>query len=526
MYKKRGVNIFKLNLLYFVAIFLLSGCWDATADYERPQSHEADATNSSRYGEHLFGYANLPEKTYSHFDLYKLGFNENGVPGKMENNGWVEHPMYAAYLMMEYISAYKNSNAKKRFRDQTYLDSAEKIASVAISRMAQKKGALVYYYKKGFVKTQFEHEFYSGLTSSNYLTGFTRLYRITQNPKYREVARRIYKSLSLPQESGGVAIYANEGVHIEEYPSSPTLWTLNGWITAINAIYAYYELTGDEDVLAFANQNVKLIEAKIHLFDVESVLNTRYQLANPYYIKIIAKNWVSLEEAIYSIPGASEYKLQIDKVKPKGTRMNYSIRRCDHCNFEDQTTPIFKGILLLNVVGSLASYPEENFLSYKLKTSGNNKISFFVAQGDYNPQTTAMPTRSWELLSEINIPSTNNPGPTAIEGKVNIEKKYMEIIAYPTNFKKKFEGKNFNAYHFIHIGGLKKINEWRNSKVLEKYIKKWEGYTMKWPESDIYMKKDLELKSIRQFIDEKEKEKNTASKLGISLFLNNSNLEH
>ena len=34
---KRGVDIYKLNLLYFVAIFLLSGCKAVGPDYERPQ---------------------------------------------------------------------------------------------------------------------------------------------------------------------------------------------------------------------------------------------------------------------------------------------------------------------------------------------------------------------------------------------------------------------------------------------------------------------------------------------------------
>ena len=443
----------------------------------------------SRYGESLHGYSDIPETRYQTYDYYKLGFNEHGIPGKIEKKGWVEHPMYGAYLIRDYVNMYKKTG------DQSYLDSAEKITNVAVSRMIEREGALIYYYGKDSIKTQFNYEYYSGLTQSNYLRYITQLYKINQKDKYINIANKLYKSLRLPKDKGGIAIYSREGAHIEEYPSSPTLWTLNGWVTSINSVYYYYKITKDEDALELANQNVSLLETKIQYYDVENVLNSRYQLSNPFYIMLVADGGsVSLTKIDYTIPGECTHTVQLDKQRPKGTRMVYTVRKCNSCTYKNGIISFDKNIIV-NLVGSLSSYPVENFFTYKIIQKSANKIHFYIAQGEYNPLTTIMPTESWELLSTIDV--SNIDKDKAIEGRIPIPKKFMNKIIYPTNFKKNIAGKNYNAYHFIHIEGLQSINEWRRSKDLDNYIKKWRNYVLRWETSDIYNNKNIELKKYK-----------------------------
>ena len=45
------------------------------------------------------------------YRYYQLGFNEIGIPGRMRENQYIEHPIYGTYLLYEYFLEYINTKS-------------------------------------------------------------------------------------------------------------------------------------------------------------------------------------------------------------------------------------------------------------------------------------------------------------------------------------------------------------------------------------------------------------------------------
>lgn len=437
-----------------------------------------------RYGEVKFGLPVIPESREAVYDYYRLCFMVDMTPGRYVDNICRKHPMYAAYLMGDYLVQYKKSG------DILQLRAAENILNNAVSNMHQSKNALIYYFTPESVVTAVTGKHYSGLTQSNYLKYTTQLYQITRNKKYKEIARKLFNSLTLSENSGGVAKYTDHGAHIKEYQTEYDGWTLNGWITAVNNIFYYYKYTKDAEANDFLTENMKLLERLLPLYDHEEYHNTRYQLANPFYIKFVARGGVTVSDFVYEIPMEGSYDMDFSMIKPTGSRNGYTVRRCvGECQVDNINGSIdFNKLAVFNVVGSLISHPKTNKFSYKVKSNGAKQIQIYIAQGVYDPFTTVMPTESWVLVDELVFSDTKD----VVEKTTEVPERLLDKIIYPTNFKKKIGGKNYNAYHFIHIVGLAKINSWYKSEELQKYINKWNKYVNIWPSSEFYKNKDIE----------------------------------
>lgn len=419
---------------------------------------------SERYGAFEAGLPPIPENYWDVYDYYSLSFDMEGIPGRLEDGVWREHPMYPTYLMRDFMFTYVKCGERK------YLEASKLVLERAITRMVEENGALIYKYDESKVSTLFDGVYYSALTQSNYLRQVINLFKLTEDIELKQIAHKLFRSLTIPTEQGGVLYERNGLVHIEEYPRSPVLWTLNGWITTIQNIKAYIDAFEDRYAQEMLNKNVKSIEHLLELYDCPEQQNSRYQLTGFFYIKIrnIGEE-VCINKITYQLGSDS---FEIGK-EIKGGRWNYYAVK----DFEEPLGR--KSELLINVVGSCVSDKNDLLLDIQSKL-GSNKIEIYVAQGDYNPLLTAMPTQRWELIATI-----NNNTVRSVE-KVSIPKQLLFNIAYPTNFKKKIANKFHNAYHFIHIEQLEGILSWYDSPEIKKMVEKWKVYCQSWKSMPIY----------------------------------------
>ncbi len=448
---------------------------------------------SCYFGEDKVGLMPLPEHRKRIYQFYKLSFDEDGNPCKEVDGIRYPHPIFPTYLIQNYAWLYSKTG------DSRYLDSALLVLRRAKKNMREHEGGIAYWYNDRTVPTKFTKEFYSGLTQSNYLIAAVNLYKnlppswISQKVEISDFACSIFKSILVPREMDGPTVYLdNGGVHIEEYPFPLTLFTLNGWLTAVKNVYEYGQAFADDEAVEFSKKNVSTIESMLSLFDCERLLNTRYQLGGFVYFRIIPRNCsVRLHAVSYQVGGDSFYikdKLEKDDF----SRWDYYFKNYTYNEVINENKSVD-----MNIVGSY--FHKNSNLIFELsfnscieKNKSDPSFDIYIAHGDYDPLTASMKTERWDLVDNVSFDKAVVNNRVALR----LSRDCFDPVAYPTNFKKVIEGKNYNAYHFIHIKALESINSWYKSDVLEYYILKFKNYVDLWPSSSIYAGKELEFDPI------------------------------
>jgi len=400
------------------------------------------------------------------YEAYKLAYLPDGYPGKMTDRGLVAHPIYGPHVIRDFLRLYENGGG------EIYLEASERVAKAGLARMDNLSGALVFMYRAGNGISTKKDDHYSALTQAQWLYVLGMLWKITGDQYYLDSAEKVLLSLKIPVERGGVAKTLRDGIALEEWPSQVPSYILNGWTTAVLNIYWYSQLTGSKAAIDLFNQNIVPIERMLGLYDVESLANTRYQLTGFVYIRTnFNDKKLEVTDGSVIVPGEGEYKLDLKGKdrwrshlnKPKGKRQ------------------------LINVVLSRVPYPEMNKVELVFNNKSPAVVNLEIANGDYSPLSTSMPTKDWLDLGTYNL---IEPNARLI---IDIPWEKAELVAYPTNFKKKYGNELYNAYHFIHIMNLQKLAEITNSKDFYQYAKKWESYVENWPSMHVYNSHDINL---------------------------------
>jgi len=111
---------------------------------------------------------------------------------------------------------------------------------------------------------------YSGLAQGQGLSVLARAYKISQNQKYLEAAKKVYESFLIDTADGGVTFSDKEdNIWIEEYimKNSPT-HILNGFIWGLWGIYDYWLLTNNKEVKNLFDRYVETIFKNISKYDI------------------------------------------------------------------------------------------------------------------------------------------------------------------------------------------------------------------------------------------------------------------
>jgi D-glucuronyl C5-epimerase C-terminus len=409
-------------------------------------------------------YPPIPEHRKSVYEYYKLTFDEAGCPMKTTESGMVFHPILAAYLIVEYVTWFKKT------KDIIYIGHAVKIANLALCKCEYRDGIAIFLYRQSEGLSYVPGDYYSALTQAWYIKALTILRPLSMKYfgcGYDKEVKAIYKSLVLPFEEGGVLIRKEWGWLVEEYPHSPPLYTLNGWLTVLRIIKDSRLFLSEIgiDVVNFLDNNCRALETILPYYDAEFVHNSRYQLTGFSRVRIVFDRTVNLKIEAFAIDIPGEGRFQ-GALQPSKSRWRNYLER------EEQR------LLQFNVVLSLISSPSPNQFIAQFTIDKACKAEMYIADGDYSPDFTAMPTKRWRHIKTFNL----DAGDVSIEENLPFDERNM--FAYPTNFKKVIGGKNFNAYHFIHIIDLAELYSYSGRLPFKQYALRWLKFVEAWPKLD------------------------------------------
>lgn len=400
----------------------------------------------------------VPEHRKEIYDFYKLAFDDQGCPAKRMDEGLVFHPILPPYLIVDYLLMYEKTG------EQSWLNYAINVADTALPKADEFGDSYVFLYHPESKLSTVPKVFYSALTQSWYIKALCKLSKYVPK-KYDKYIEGIFNSLLIPIDEKGVLIKKDYGWVVEEYPFEPSFYTLNGWLTVLRCIVQSSKVldTIGIEYQDFLNNNFDAVEKLLPLYDAEFCLNSRYQLTGFSRIKLVFDKTVEREcsAANIVIPNEGEFDCNLPNIDEKN-RWRYYLERDEG------------RILQFNVILSLISYPNPNIFNATINVSKDCEVKVFLAQGEYLPNSTGMPTQGWKEISIHKLMAGENKIST------DIEFDGIDMFAYPTNFKKHIGGVNYNSYHFVHIIDLGELYKYSNRNSFKQYAEKWLKYYERW----------------------------------------------
>ena len=365
------------------------------------------------------------------YRFYQLELADDGTTFKNIDGRLVFHPILAPYLICDLLDVYRQS------QDPRGLDAARKIADSAIARGQQfKHDSLVFWYDPLDGLSSVPGLFYSGLTQAWYVRAMCRLARIDR--RFAPVVGQVFRSLFVTVEHGGVLLERPFGWVVEEYPHKPPFYTLNGWLTVLRWGAEERETLLEHNcpVDDFLRRNLDAVEHLLPYYDLPALYNTRYQLTGFSRVQLISDRTLNLEVNRLEVRVPGEVSIESDLSCGKRGRWNTFIERQE------------PRLLQFNVVLSMMGSPKPNELILDVLSSRSGTATWRIADGDYDPLSTGLPTRRWKTLTGLSIERGFN------RLLLDLPMGPDNLIAYPTNFKKRIHGPsglNYNGYHFVHV---------------------------------------------------------------------------
>jgi glycosyltransferase involved in cell wall biosynthesis len=109
----------------------------------------------------------------------------------------------------------------------------------------------------------------SALTQGNALSLLVRAYRVTDDTRFLNVARRAALAFELDIFDGGVnAPVGTDGVFFEEVATYPAAHILNGYILALFGVLDYASLTGSDSIQTLADRSVTTLHTLLDGYDL------------------------------------------------------------------------------------------------------------------------------------------------------------------------------------------------------------------------------------------------------------------
>ena len=203
---------------------------------------------------------------------------DDGIPMKDVSGavGFVHHPLVVTYFFVVYNQHFNRDPSRKGYRDGV-LRLLEWLKS-AVSEGPQ--NSLLVRHSFALESFDLAPGWISGLTQGRVAECFLIGADITGNQEYRQLAARMMEIFHVPVSDGGLLATDKLGhVSIEEYPSEPASWALNGIgsaIASLEKIAHAIQIDWADDLIERVCDS---LEAKISLFDAPDYPGSKVQLA-------------------------------------------------------------------------------------------------------------------------------------------------------------------------------------------------------------------------------------------------------
>lgn len=448
---------------------------------EPPESSDEDTSVEllPDFGAAAAGLPPIPSYRHDVFRFYQFEFAPDATTCKRTADGLTPHPIYPGYVLDAYALQHSHGGGDE------YLDAIARVADRAIAQMEPVPGypdTLAAYFSPDDGLTAFPGRFYSGLVQVRYARSLAKAATLLDRADLMDVANRVFNSLTVPVEVGGVLLQTPFGPCLEEYPHSIPTYVLNGWTTAILELFQYAQESGQQAARDLAIENLHAVEQLVPRYDLPHLLNSRYQLTGYAYLKVVVDHPRSIRLTEFSTEVAgTRHGLAPDE----SSRWYNFVRGRE---VADDGFVVHRQ-LMLNGVFSLIEDVQR--LRMTVHCRRDTTLHLSLAQGDYDPLLTAMPTQTWQPLGEMSL----KRGINTLE--IEVDNAAIDKVVYPTNFRKLIAGAYYNAYHYVHVQNFEEIQHHHKSKVLAKTARRWRRYTAGWAERPELQHEDIRIESIR-----------------------------
>lgn len=248
-----------------------------------------------------------PSKVHYTEDLYGGGFDENEVPKTGKGYFPINIAQYCFILHAEYLG---NQDKKTLKLLKNNIDKLEELQT-------EDEENCVWWHSHDKTRFGMDLPWASAMAQGEGISAYLRYYQITGEEKYLNYAKKAFHFMHTETSKKGVRRRDENGyLWLEEYPSEPPSYVLNGFIYALFGIYDLYRITKDEKAKQDIEECIRTLKDNIHRYDTGywSIYDLRFkELVRYYYQKNVH---VPQLEILYRLTGEEvflKYKKKWEK---------------------------------------------------------------------------------------------------------------------------------------------------------------------------------------------------------------------
>lgn len=238
-------------------------------------------------------------------NIYDGGFDENNVPFTssptvQKNYFPINIAQYAFMIHADYIE--NNSEEKIQILNNCLYKLEE------LKTEDEKYAIWWHHYDE--VKYNISAPWASAMAQGEIISFYLRMYQINNNESLLQTAIKAFNFLNnVEYENKGVRRYLENGtIWLEEYPSNPPSFVLNGFIYAVFGLFDLYRVTKNNQVKALLNQCIESLKTNIDKFDTGYW--SRYDLYKKELVRYYYQKNVHVPqlEILYKLTGEKVFK--------------------------------------------------------------------------------------------------------------------------------------------------------------------------------------------------------------------------
>lgn len=124
---------------------------------------------------------------------------------------------------------------------------------------------------------------FSSMAQGEAISLLLRAYKLVQDERYLECAKKSFEFMIIPIEEGGTAKYNGEDIYFYECPADPLI--LNGWIFSIWGVMDYCKYFDSEEARIILDKTLISLKKMLPQFDIGywSMYEDGMRISSPFY---------------------------------------------------------------------------------------------------------------------------------------------------------------------------------------------------------------------------------------------------
>jgi len=204
-----------------------------------------------------------PAKIHYTDNIYNGKFDENGVPMIGLDGGQYEYyPINIAQYGFMLHAEYLDTN------NEQILKTLQHCLTVLEKTKTETNDYAVWWHNYFEVKYKITPPWASAMAQGEVISLYLRMYQLLGDESLLATAVKAYRFMQCDDIPGAVRRFDEQGnLWLEEYPSDPPSFVLNGFIYALFGIIDIYRITGMPEAKADIDRCLSTLKNRLHDFD-------------------------------------------------------------------------------------------------------------------------------------------------------------------------------------------------------------------------------------------------------------------